>query len=141
MWSRSTCFWFAKNRGDLTTDFFPGIWQRLKPHGYRMHWGKLLSGDVAYLRRQYPRWDDFMTLRARMDPRQLFVSEYWRTQLEIASRTCWNATSRPLVARSENSRALAHSVNQSISGPTAACFQAHLACPISPWLRSRRSTI
>jgi len=78
-------FWFAKNRGDPTTDFFPGIWQRLKPHGYRMHWGKLLSGDVAYLRRQYPRWDDFMTLRARMDPRQLFVSQYWRTQLEIAS--------------------------------------------------------
>jgi len=78
-------FWFARNRGNPITDFFPGLWQRLEPHGYRMHWGKLLSGNVPYLRRQYPRWDDFMTLRARMDPGQLFVSEYWRTQLEIAT--------------------------------------------------------
>jgi hypothetical protein len=76
-------FWFAGNRGNPSTDFFPGIWQRLKPLGYRMHWGKLLNGDATYLRAQYPRWDEFIALRARMDPCHLFVSEYWRTHLEI----------------------------------------------------------
>jgi FAD binding domain/D-arabinono-1,4-lactone oxidase len=77
-------FWFARNRGDPTTEFFPAVWQRLRPHGYRLHWGKLLSGDVTYLRQQYPRWDDFMALRERLDPRQVFVSEYWRTHLGIS---------------------------------------------------------
>jgi FAD binding domain/D-arabinono-1,4-lactone oxidase len=76
-------FWFARNRGNPATEFFPAIWQRLKPLGYRMHWGKVLSGDTNYLRRQYPRWEDFMLLRARMDPLQVFVSDYWRAQLEI----------------------------------------------------------
>jgi hypothetical protein len=76
-------FWFARNRGNPGTEFFPGIWQRLKPLNYRMHWGKLLNGDSAYSRSQYPRWNDFMSVRARMDPCQLFVSEYWRAQLEI----------------------------------------------------------
>jgi hypothetical protein len=46
-----------------------------------MHWGKLLSPDVSYLRRQYPRWDDFLSLRSRLDPYHLFVSDYWRTHL------------------------------------------------------------
>jgi FAD/FMN-containing dehydrogenase len=78
-------FWHARNRGNPTTDFFPGVWQRLKKHGYRMHWGKLLSGEVDYLSSQYPRWDDFFALRARLDPQQLFVSEYWRAQLGVAT--------------------------------------------------------
>jgi len=82
---RINLFWFARNRGDPARDFFPGVWQRLQRHGYRMHWGKLLSGDVCYLRGQYPRWDDFLALCRRLDPHRTFLSEYWRTHLGVSA--------------------------------------------------------
>jgi FAD/FMN-containing dehydrogenase len=76
--------WFAGNPGDPVADYYPQFWELLKPFDYRLHWGKALSGDVAYLRRQYPRWDDFMRLREQMDPHQIFVTDYWRSHLGIA---------------------------------------------------------
>jgi hypothetical protein len=51
---------------------------------YRFHWGKYLADDSAsYLKRLYPKWDDFMRLRAELDPDQVFVSAYWRKHLGI----------------------------------------------------------
>jgi D-arabinono-1,4-lactone oxidase len=60
-------------------------WRLFKDKGvdYRLHWGKALSDDVEYIRRQYPRWDDFMRLRDEMDPHQVFVTDYWRRHLGI----------------------------------------------------------
>ena len=80
---RVNLFWFARNRGDPVRDFFPGVWRRLRPFGYRLHWGKLLHCDVAYLRQQYPRWDDFVALRSHMDPHRVFVSDYWAHHLGL----------------------------------------------------------
>jgi D-arabinono-1,4-lactone oxidase len=37
----------------------------------------------TYLRERYPKWDDFMKLRAEYDPKQLFVNTYWRRHLGI----------------------------------------------------------
>jgi FAD/FMN-containing dehydrogenase len=76
--------WFARNPGDPVADYYPQFWDLLKPFDYRLHWGKALSGDVAYLRARYPRWDDFMQLRERLDPHQIFVTDYWRSHLGIA---------------------------------------------------------
>jgi len=76
-------FWFAGNRADPSTDFFAGVWNHLRRYDYRMHWGKRLSGDAGYLRRQYPRWSDFLALRAQLDPERVFLSEYWRLQLGV----------------------------------------------------------
>jgi hypothetical protein len=50
---------------------------------FRLHWGKYLIPDPAYLRDLTPRWDDFMALRGRLDPDQLFVTDYWRKHLAI----------------------------------------------------------
>ena len=61
----------------------PNFWELLKKYDYRLHWGKSLSGDVAYLKERYPRWDDFMQLREKMDPHQIFVTDYWRKHLGI----------------------------------------------------------
>jgi len=42
--------------------------------GGRPHWGKWHTLDAARLRRLYPRWDDFVALRADLDPTGLFGS-------------------------------------------------------------------
>jgi D-arabinono-1,4-lactone oxidase len=78
-------FWFGFNRGDPDEVYFPHYWRLFKDKGvdYRLHWGKALSDDVEYIRRQYPRWDDFMRLRDEMDPHQVFVTDYWRRHLGI----------------------------------------------------------
>ena len=47
-------------------------------HGGRPHWGKVHSLDAARLARLYPRWDDFLALRARMDPHGRFLTPYLR---------------------------------------------------------------
>ena len=78
-------FWFEKSKGNPDSDFFPQFWELLKEFDYRLHWGKSLSGDAAYLKPLYPRWDDFMRLRAEMDPHQVFVTDYWRKHLAIAA--------------------------------------------------------
>jgi FAD/FMN-containing dehydrogenase len=77
-------FWFDKSAIDPHEHFYPQFWELLKDLSYRLHWGKALSGDVDYLRQRYPRWDDFMRLRERMDPDQVFVTDYWRRHLGIA---------------------------------------------------------
>ncbi|MGN6529652.1 MAG: D-arabinono-1,4-lactone oxidase [Burkholderiaceae bacterium] len=47
-------------------------------HGGRPHWGKVHSLDAARLARLYPRWDDFLALRERMDPHGRFLTPYLR---------------------------------------------------------------
>ncbi|GAB7044832.1 MULTISPECIES: D-arabinono-1,4-lactone oxidase [Catenuloplanes] len=42
--------------------------ERLAPFGARPHWGKVFSTDPAALRARYPRFDDFLALRADLDP-------------------------------------------------------------------------
>lgn len=84
-------FWFGKNKGDPIAHFYPQFWNALKKFQFRPHWGKYLpyTADrptewLEYTRSQYPKWDDFMALRAQMDPAQIFVTEYWRKHLGIA---------------------------------------------------------
>jgi hypothetical protein len=77
-------FWFGKNRGDPAEVFYPQFWQIMQRFDCRFHWGKYMPADPAYLRAQYPRWDDFMALQQRMDPNQVFVTDYWRERLGIA---------------------------------------------------------
>lgn len=44
--------------------------------GGRPHWGKLHSLDVTQLRERYPRFDDFRSLRDRLDPGRLFGNRH-----------------------------------------------------------------
>ena len=42
----------------------------------RPHWGKLHRRDAASLRDAYPRFDDFVALRDRLDPHRMFGNAY-----------------------------------------------------------------
>jgi D-arabinono-1,4-lactone oxidase len=83
---RFDLIWFEKNKGNPATDFCPQFWKLLKGLRFRLHWGKYLVDDPEYLRSLTPRWDDFMALRERLDPDQLFVTDYWRKYLAIKSK-------------------------------------------------------
>jgi FAD/FMN-containing dehydrogenase len=47
-------------------------------HGGRPHWGKVHSLKGAQLAALYPRWDDFLALRERIDPVGRFLTPYLR---------------------------------------------------------------
>ena len=49
--------------------------------GGRPHWGKLHSLDAAGLRERYPRFDEFVALRDRLDPAGVFANDHLDTLL------------------------------------------------------------
>lgn len=87
---RVDIFWFRTDHGNPDVDFYPQYWELLKRFDYRYHWGKYTApGESelghAYIRKQYPMLDRFLEIRRKMDPDQLFVTDYWRTRLGIES--------------------------------------------------------
>ena len=75
-------FWFGLNAGDAKTDFYPQFWKLLKKFGYRPHWGKVLPPLSDY-RESLPKLDDFLALRRQLDPKDIFLTEYWKTSLGL----------------------------------------------------------
>lgn len=56
----------------------PVIERALEPLDARPHWGKLftLDGAAERMPRLYRRWDDFVALRRRLDPRGVFGNDF-----------------------------------------------------------------
>ena len=87
-------YWFAGNPGDPSLTFYPQLWQLLRDHGvpFRLHWGKFQPasgpddrGWVDFFADQYPRWNDFLALRAQRDPNNIFLTSYWRDRFGLWS--------------------------------------------------------
>jgi FAD/FMN-containing dehydrogenase len=85
---RIDVFWFSRNREDPTKTFFVQFWELLRPFGYRLHWGKHLPKNdalgVHYLRKQFPRWDDFLAQRRSLDPAGVFLNRHFRKALGVS---------------------------------------------------------
>jgi FAD-linked oxidoreductase len=56
--------------------YFTAVEQIMSEHDGRPHWGKLHQLDADRLRKLYPGFDDFVSLRDRLDPRGLFTNRY-----------------------------------------------------------------
>lgn len=85
-------YWFADNAADPAEALFAGLWQLLRAEGipFRLHWGKFQPsygrGErdwVDFFRSHYPRWDDFLRLRAERDPNNIFLTDYWRDRFGL----------------------------------------------------------
>ena len=95
-WSEGTlridAYWFAGNAADPTETLYLGFWNLLRDAGipFRLHWAKFqpsyAPGDrtwVNFFSEQYPRWEDFLRLRAERDPNNIFLTGYWRDRFGL----------------------------------------------------------
>ncbi|MES2682521.1 MAG: D-arabinono-1,4-lactone oxidase [Pseudomonadota bacterium] len=48
----------------------------MERHDARPHWGSAHGKDAGSLAELYPKWNDFLALRARLDPRGVFLNGY-----------------------------------------------------------------
>lgn len=61
--------------------YFADVEAIMTAHGGRPHWGKMHTRDADYLRSVYPRFDEFLAVRDRLDPNRVFVNPYLREVL------------------------------------------------------------
>jgi hypothetical protein len=84
---RVDVFWYARNSTDPVTSFFPDFWKLLEPLNYRLHWGKFLpephAAEPDRLTRHYPDFGKWKAVRAKVDPDGLFLTDYWKTHLDL----------------------------------------------------------
>ena len=90
-WVRADDLWLSPNHGRDSVHisvhqfrgmpferYFDAVQAICLNHGGRPHWGKVHSLKGRRLAALYPRWDDFLALRERMDPAGRFLSPYLR---------------------------------------------------------------
>ncbi|MFC9919400.1 D-arabinono-1,4-lactone oxidase [Agromyces binzhouensis] len=56
--------------------YFAGVEDIMRSLGGRPHWGKMHTQTAESLRRLYPRFDDFLAVRAELDPERRFANPY-----------------------------------------------------------------
>lgn len=67
---------------DRTDDeWFVDVENVLREYNGRPHWGKMHTRSHADLAAAYPRWDDVLAVRDRVDPHRVFANDYTRTVL------------------------------------------------------------
>lgn len=86
--------WYDHNQYGNANRYFGFFWEKLLSiPGVRLHWGKYLPhigekyGELEFkpemLQKNYPKLSDWLKIREKMDPQQLFVTNYWRQYLGI----------------------------------------------------------
>jgi FAD-linked oxidoreductase len=61
---------------DDPREYFEAVEQIMVGFDGRPHWGKMHTLDASALRERYPRFDDFVALRDRLDPDRTFANPY-----------------------------------------------------------------
>ena len=92
-------YWFHRNCHGDKRDFFGYHWEKLLDiEGARLHWGKWLptpgqkfengvTFNLDFLKGAYDKMQDWLDLREKMDPHQVFVNKYWRGILELPNNS------------------------------------------------------
>ncbi len=72
---------FHVHRDADHTAYFGEVERVMRDHDGRPHWGKLHTRTAADLAPAYPRFDEFLAMRERLDPDRLFSNAYLRRVL------------------------------------------------------------
>jgi FAD-linked oxidoreductase len=96
-WVRGDDLWLSPNHGRDSVHisvhqyvgmpferYFSAVQAICLNHGGRPHWGKVHSLTAPQLAKLYPRWDDFLALRERLDPAGRFLSPYLKRLFGLA---------------------------------------------------------
>ena len=70
-------------------NYFPQFWNLLMNDpsiSCRFHWGKHMPAAPDYLKEQYPKWEDFLSMRDTLDPNRVFLTPYWQRHFGIKSK-------------------------------------------------------
>lgn len=67
---------FHTHRDADHVDFFGLLEPIMRAHEGRPHWGKVHTGAAEDLRPVYPRFDDFLAMRDRLDPDRVFTNPH-----------------------------------------------------------------
>ncbi|GHO42722.1 D-arabinono-1,4-lactone oxidase [Ktedonospora formicarum] len=70
-------------RGMPYKEYFQAIEEIFQRYQGRPHWGKMHTLTADRLATLYPRWDDFLNIRAQLDPDGVFLNPYLRSLLAI----------------------------------------------------------
>ena len=80
-----------KQTDEDVVKFFQQFWDLffINKISFRLHWGYYLPNPSSatgrdYIQKQYPKWNDFMRERKKMDPHNIFLTKYWNEQLGIS---------------------------------------------------------
>jgi L-gulonolactone oxidase len=74
---RDTCYIAVHQyQGMAWEGYFRSVEAIMDSYGGRPHWGKRHFQSAASLAERYPRWDDFLAARARLDPEGTFRNNY-----------------------------------------------------------------
>lgn len=71
-------------RGMPYQQYFAAIERIFQKHDGRPHWGKMHTMSAAQLANAYPRWHDFLRLRADLDPKGIFLNSYLETLFDYS---------------------------------------------------------
>ncbi|WP_022900553.1 D-arabinono-1,4-lactone oxidase [Humibacter albus] len=63
------------------TEYFAAVEEIMRAHDGRPHWGKMHTRRAEDLRPAYPRFDEFLAVRERLDPAGVFENRYLRSVL------------------------------------------------------------
>jgi len=83
---RVDIFWFTYNQGQPDKVYYPQFWNLLMSDtelSCRFHWGKYMPVNPSYLKKQYPKMNDFFEIRKKVDPDNIFLTDYWKERLGI----------------------------------------------------------
>lgn len=72
---------FHTHRAADHTAYFALMEQVMRAHGGRPHWGKVHTRQADGLAPLYPRFDEFLEMRERLDPDRVFTNGYLRRVL------------------------------------------------------------
>src|SRR5829696_246094 len=89
---RDTCYIAVHQyRGMAWESYFRSVESIMDSYGGRPHWGKRHFQTAATLAERYPRWDDFLAARARLDPEGTFRNQYLDRVLGPPTRSALQA--------------------------------------------------
>ncbi|GBB95870.1 hypothetical protein RclHR1_02630015 [Rhizophagus clarus] len=76
--------YFEGNLIGTPEEFFSQYWEEFKNDNFRCHWGKYVPKNYGEkVPSLYKKYNDWINIRKEMDPKQIFVTPYWRNILNI----------------------------------------------------------